>query len=135
MNRRAIAALAGTAALVLATAGPAHAAKAKQVINDAVENDKAYDIVKVVARSQKTKASMAKVTVKHGRDVATGDTVEFWLDIDADRVPDVHVVGDSFSEFSVFQTTSFLEDGKDISKRGCASLTMDGMTSKLRFDP
>ena len=132
---KSVAATIATLALVLAAA-PAYAApKTKRVIDDPVEPGKAYDIVKVVVKSQKTKAGVARVTVTHGRDVKTGDTVDFWLNIDADAQPDIHVVGDSFSEYTVFQTDSFLEDGKDISNRGCAALKMEGKKSKLTFDP
>jgi hypothetical protein len=137
MNRTALKSLAATAAAIALVLGaaPAHAAQTKRVVTDPVEPGKAYDIVKLVAKSQKTKTTSARVTVTHGRDVKVGDTVEMWLDIDADKDPDIHVVADSFSEYSVFQTTSFLEDGKDISNRGCASLKMDGKKSVLRFDP
>lgn len=132
---KSLAATGAALALVLAVS-PAHAAaKPKRVIDDPVEPGKAYDIVKVVIKSQKTKTTKAKVTVVHGREVKTGDTVELWLDIDADSGPDIHVVGDSFSEYSVFQTTSFLEDGKDISNRGCAALKMEDKKSRLTFDP
>ena len=137
MNRslsRTICVTAATLALVAASA-PAHAAQTKRVITDPVEPTKAYDIVKLVVKSQKTASTQAKVTVTHGRVVKTGDSVDFWLNIDADANPDIHVVGDSFSEYHVFQTDSFLEDGKNITKRGCASLTMVNNKSKLKFDP
>jgi hypothetical protein len=137
MNRRLSTSFVATAAaLVVALASsPAYAAKTKRVIDDPTEPGKAYDIVKVVIKSQKTKTTRAKVTITHGRDVTTGDSVDFWLDIDGAAGPDIHVVGDSFSEYSVFETESFLEDGKDISKRGCAELKMVDNKSKLRFDP
>jgi hypothetical protein len=137
MNRHALKSMAATvAALALVlTASPAYAAKTKRVIDDPVEPGKAYDIVKVVLKSQKTKDGSAKVTVTHGREVKVGDSVDIWLNIDADADPDIHVAADSFSEYRVFQTTSFLEDGKEITNRGCAALKMTGKKSKLTFDP
>lgn len=137
MRRTVLHTLCATTAAValIAASAPAHAAQTKRVVTDPVEPAKAYDIVKVVLKSQKTKTTRAKVTVTHGREVEVGDSVDLWLNIDADKAPDIHVVGDSFSEYTVFQTTSFLEDGKDISKRGCASLKMAGTKSKLAFDP
>lgn len=137
MSRSGLQTFAVTAATIalLAASAPAHAAQTKRVIIDPVEPEKAYDIVKVVVKSQKTTATQAKVTVQHGRVVQVGDTIDVWLNIDADADPDIHVVADSFSEYHVFQTTSFLEDGKDISKRGCASLKMANDRSKLKFDP
>ena len=125
-----------TAALVLAAASaPAHAAQTKRVVADPVEPKKAYDIVKVVITSQKTKSTSAKVTMTHGRAVKIGDSVDFWLNIDADADPDIHVGADSFSEYTVYETNSFLEDGKDISNKGCASLKMANNKSTLKFDP
>jgi hypothetical protein len=134
MRIRTLAAAVGTLALVV-TSSPAYAAPTKRVIDDPVQPGKAYDIVKVVMKSQKTSTTLAKVVVTHGRDVKTGDAVDFWLNIDADAEPDIHVSADSFSEYHVFETTSFLADGKDISNKGCASLKMEGAKSKLRFDP
>ena len=46
-----------TGALILGFASPAHAAQTKRVIEDPVEPGKAYDIVKVVLKSQKTKTT------------------------------------------------------------------------------
>lgn len=133
---RSLMAIGVAAALVLGFAPAAQAATpTKRVVEDAVEPGKAYDIVKVVLRSQKTSEKLASVTIKHGREVQTGDSIDVWFNLDADALPEVHVVGDSFSEYTVFQTTSFTEDGKDISKRGCMSLKMANATSKVRFDP
>ena len=126
------------AALVVGSASSAYAATpTKRVIEDPVEPGKAYDIVKVVMTSQKTSTTKAKVVVKHGREVKVGDSIDVWFNIDADAQPDIHLVGDSFSEYTVFQTTSFNvdEDGKDISKRGCMDLKMTGFKSIVRFDP
>ena len=132
---RSLAATGAAVALVVASATSAHAAQTRRVVEDPVEPGKAYDIVKVVLTSQKTETSEAKVVVKHGREVEVGDSVDFWFNIDADADPDIHLVGDSFSEYTVFETESFLEDGKDISKRGCMDLKMDGFKSIVRFDP
>jgi len=128
----------GLAALLVAgSASSANAAQTKRVIEDPVEPGKAYDIVKVVLKSQKTATTNAKVVVKHGREVAVGDSVDLWFNIDADAQPDIHLVGDSFSEYQVFQTTSFNvdDDGKEITRRGCMDLKMDGFKSIVRFKP
>src|SRR5688500_2776261 len=118
---RSLTATAIAAALVLGSASSAYAAQTKRVILDPVEPGKAYDIVKVVLKSQKTETTTAKVVVKHGREVAVGDAIDIWFNIDADALPDIHLVGDSFSEYNVFETESFNtdEDGKNITKRGC----------------
>lgn len=136
-NLRIVSATGLAAVLVVAISPTAHAAQTKRVVEDPVEPAKAYDIVKVVLSSQKTEAADAKVVVKHGREVAVGDSIDFWFNIDADAEPDVHLVGDSFSEYTVYETTSFVteDDGKDISKRGCMDLKMDGFKSIVRFDP
>lgn len=122
-------------ALIVGFAPAAHAAQTKRVVEDPVEPGKAYDVVKVVLNSQKTKTTKAKVVVKHGREVEVGDSIDVWFNLDADAQPDVHLVGDSFSEYAVFQTTSFDVDGKDISNKGCMDLKMDGFKSIVRFDP
>lgn len=134
---RSLAAAGLAAALVAGLAPAAHATPTKRVVADPVEAGKAYDIVKVTLRSQKTATTKAKVVVKHGREVVVGDSIDVWFNIDADAQPDVHLVGDSFSEYSVFETTSFdvADDGKDISKRGCMDLKMTGFKSIVRFEP
>jgi hypothetical protein len=134
---RSLTAAAIAAALVASMAPAAHAAQTKRVVEDPVEPGNAYDIVKTVLSSQKTETTKAKVVVKHGREVEVGDSIDFWFNIDADAAPDIHLVGDSFSEYTVFETTSFDsdDDGKDISKRGCMDLKMDGFKSIVRFDP
>jgi hypothetical protein len=134
---RSLAATGVAAALIVGLAPSANAAQTKRVYLDPVEPGKAYDIVKVVLKSQKTATTKAKVVAKHGREVTTGDSIDFWFNIDADAQPDIHLVGDSFSEYTVFQTTSFNpdDDGKDISRRGCMDLKMDGFKSIVRFDP
>ena len=138
MTKRSLHVLVGAVAatsLVLGFAAPAQAAQTKRVIIDPVEPANAYDIVKVALKSQKTKAADAKVTVKYAREVQVGDSVDIWFNLDADAQPDLHLVGDSFSEYSVFETTSFATDGKDITKRGCMDLKMASFRSVVRFDP
>jgi hypothetical protein len=134
---RSLVATGAAAVLIVALAPAAHAAQTKRVYLDPVEPRKAYDIVKVVLKSQKTKTRAAKVVVKHGREVKVGDSIDVWFNIDADKQPDIHLVGDSFSEYSVFLTTSFNvdDDGKDISRRGCMDLKMTGFKSIVKFDP
>ena len=121
--------------LALGFAPAANAAQTKRVVEDPVEPGKAYDIVKVVLTSQKSETTFAKVVVKHGREVEVGDSIDLWFNIDDDAEPDIHLVGDSFSEYTVFQTTSFDDDGKNISNKGCMDLKMDGFKSIVRFDP
>jgi hypothetical protein len=125
------------AALLATTAATGHAAQTKRVIDDPVEPGKAYDIVKVTMSSQKRAATKAKVVVKHGREVEVGDAIDVWFNIDTDPEPDIHLVGDSFSEYSVFKATSFDsdDDGKDISRKGCVDLKMTGARSIVRFEP
>ncbi|MBJ7331404.1 MAG: hypothetical protein JHC95_16035 [Solirubrobacteraceae bacterium] len=134
---RSLAATTVAAALVVGFAPTALAAQTKLVVDDPVEPGKAYDIVKLVLKSQKTETTNAKVVVKHGREVEVGDSIDVWFNIDTDAEPDVHLVGDSFSEYTVFETTSFDadDDGKDISRRGCMDLKMTGFKSIVRFDP
>jgi hypothetical protein len=124
-------------ALVVGTAPGAQAAQTKRVVEDPVEPDMAYDIVKVTLSSQKTKTTKAKVVVKHGREVEVGDSIDLWFNIDDDAAPDIHLTGDSFSEYTVFETTSFDsdDDGKDITRRGCMDLKMTGAKSIVKFDP
>lgn len=134
---RSLTATLGAAALVVALAPTAHAAQTKRVVEDPVEPGKAYDIVKVVLKSQKKETSDAKVVVKHGREVEVGDAIDFWFNIDADAEPDIHLTAASFSEYAVFETTSFdvADDGKEITRRGCMDLKMTGFKSIVRFDP
>lgn len=134
---RTLSAAAFAAALVTASATAAHATPTKRVIEDPVQPGKAYDIVKVVLTSQPTEDSMAKVVVRHGREVEFGDSIDLWFNIDSDPMPDIHLVGDSFSEYTVFKTVSFdsEDDGKDISNRGCMSLKMSGIRSVVKLDP
>jgi hypothetical protein len=136
----ATAAIGAAAALVLATAlvgaAPAQALPpTSRVVKDAVEPDKAYDITEVLLRSAPKSTRPAVVVVKHARAVELGDAIEVWFDFDKDRVPDVHVRGDAFSEYTVHKTASFTKDGKDISDQDCVRLAMAGMVSKLRLFP
>ena len=106
-------------------AGSAAAAPpAKRVINDPFEPSKAYDIIRVVLKAQPAGGDWAVVRVLHSREVQVGDSIDFWFNLDADKEPDIHVVGDAFSEYNVYKTDNFLEDGKNINKRDCFRLRM-----------
>lgn len=130
------AAIAAALAVVVGVFAPAVALPpTKRIVNDAVEPGKGYDIVRVVLRSSPDGKKPAVVVVRHGRDVQVGDSIDIWFNLDDDKQPDVHVAGDSFSEYSVTRTDSFDEDGKDITKRGCFALSMAGDRSKVKFDP
>ena len=59
-----------------------------------------------------------------------GDAVDVWFDFDGDKVPDLHLSGDAFSEFTVHKAKSFTKDGKDISNKDVARLSMAGTTSQ-----
>jgi hypothetical protein len=121
---------------VLAGTGPAQALPpTSRVVKDAVEPTKAYDITEVLLRSAPKSTRPAVVVVEHGRTVRLGDAVEVWFDLDKDQVPDIHVRGDAFSEYTVHKTGSFTKDGKDISDQDCVRLAMAGSVSKLRLFP
>ena len=136
---RSIAVAAGAAAVlaaVLAGTGPAQALPpTSRVVKDAVEPDLAYDITQVTMRSAPKSNRPAVVLVKHGRTVKFGDAIDVWFDLDHDKVPDIHVRGDAFSEFTVHKTSSFTKDGKDISDEDCARVAMAGSVSKVRLFP
>jgi hypothetical protein len=130
------AAAAAVLVTALAASSPALALPpTSRVVKDAVEPAKAYDITQVTARSAPRTTRPAVVLVKHGRDVKFGDAIDVWFDLDGDKVPDIHVSGDAFSEFTVHKATSFTKDGKDISEQDCARLAMAGSVSKVRLFP
>ena len=137
-HRRHLAALAAAGAVVLTglAAAPAHALPpTSRTVKDAVEPGKAYDITLVKLRSAPRSNRPAVVLVKHARAVKTGDALDLWFDFDGDKVPDLHVSGDAFSEYSVHVAKSFTKDGKDISGKDCARLAMAGKASKIRLFP
>jgi hypothetical protein len=106
-----------------------------RTIKDKVEPGKAYDIVEVTMRSAPKTNRPAVIVVTHGRTVTFGDALDVWFDLDNDKVPDVHLSGNAFSEFTVHKAKSFTKDGKDISNKDCARLAMAGKTSKIRLFP
>jgi hypothetical protein len=132
----AAAAAAGATLVVLLAAAPAQALPpTSRTVKDAVEPGKAYDITEAMLRSAPTTKRPAIVLVKHARQVKTGDSIDVWFDLDGDKVPDLHVSGSAFSEFTVHKAKSFTKDGKDISGKDCARLAMAGSTSKVRLFP
>ena len=135
-KRHLIGALVATAAMVLSMAPAASALPpTKRVVSDPVEPSKAYDIVEVVLRSAPGEGKRAVVVVKHGRNETVGDSIDVWFNLDDDNLPDVHVVGDAGSEYRVFKTDSFTEDGKDISNQNCFSMSIHKDRTKVKFDP
>lgn len=121
---------------VLAVAAPALAAPpTERTITDAVEPGKAYDVVSITLKAAPAAGRKAQVTVVHARRVAVGDGIDFWVDTDDDRQPDLYVTGYAFSEYAVYKAHGWDGHGRDISDRGCARLTMTGLKSIIRFDP
>ena len=138
MRTRPIAVGAAAAALLLTglVTAPAEALPpTTRTVTDAVDAGAAYDITQVTLRSASKADRPAVVVIKHGRAVKFGDAVDIWFDLDGDKVPDIHVSGDAFSEFTVHKSKSFTKDGRDISRRDCARLSMAGTTSKVRLFP
>jgi hypothetical protein len=132
----AAAAAAGAVVLAMLAAAPAQALPPKTVtVKDASEPDKAYDITQVTLRSAPRTDRPAVVLVKHARKVEPGDVIDVWFDLDNDKVPDLHVHGDAFSEFTVHLASSFTKDGKDVSKKDVARVSMAGSASKIRLFP
>jgi hypothetical protein len=130
------AAAAGAVLVTLLATAPAEALPpTTRVVKDAIEPDKAYDITQVTLRSAPKTTRPAVVLVKHARKVAVGDSLDVWFDFDGDRVPDLHLSGDSFSEFTVYKAKSFTKDGKNVSHKDIARLSMAGSTSKIRLFP
>jgi hypothetical protein len=130
--------VAATAGVLLALLGAAPAQAlppTSRTVKDAVEPGKAYDITSVTLRSAPRTDRPAVVLVKHARAVRVGDAVDVWFDLDSDKVPDIHVSGSAFSEFTVHRAKSFTKDGKDISSKDCARLSMAGRASKVRLFP
>ena len=132
----AAAAAAGAVLVTLLASPPAEALPpTTRTVKDASEPDKAYDITQITMRSAPRSNRPAVVLIKHARKVKAGDSIEVWFDFDGDKVPDIHVSGDAFSEFTVYETKSFTKDGKNISKKDVARLSMAGSSSKIRLFP
>jgi hypothetical protein len=120
----------------LLASGPAEALPpTTRTVKDATEADKAYDITLVTLRSAPKSSRPAIVLVKHARKVKPGDAIDVWFDFDGDKVPDLHLSGDAFSEFTVHKAKSFTKDGKDVSNLDIARLSMAGSSSKIRLFP
>jgi hypothetical protein len=141
MTTRSYAAAAAGGAVLLTTLAALAGAPAQalpptsRVVKDAVQPGKAYDITQLTLRSAPKSTGAAVVIVKHGRAVKTGDAIDAWFDLDGDKVPDIHISGSAFSEFTVHKAKSFTKDGKDISRKDCARLAMAGSVSKIRLFP
>jgi hypothetical protein len=143
MTARPFAAVAAAGAAVLLVTGMTALAAAPaqalpptiRVVKDAVQPGKAYDITQLTLRSAPNSTRPAVVIVQHGRQVRTGDAIDAWFDLDGDKVPDIHLSGSAFSEFTVHRAKSFTQDGKDISKKDAVRLAMGGSVSKIRLFP
>jgi hypothetical protein len=120
----------------LLASGPAEALPpTTRTIKDATEADKAYDIILVTMRSAPNSTRPAVVLVKHARKVKPGDAIDVWFDFNGDKVPDLHLSGDAFSEYTVHKTQSFTKDGKNVSNKDIARLSMAGSWSRIRLFP
>ena len=104
-------------------------------MKDAIEPDKAYDITQVTLRSAPKTTRPAVVLVKHARQVKPGDAIDVWFDFNGDKVPDLHLSGDAFSEFTVHRRSRSPRTAKNISNKDVARLAMGGNTSKVRLFP
>jgi hypothetical protein len=127
-----LAALALAASLV----PPASAAPpTERTITDPREPGRAYDVLSVTMTSATAPGRKAKVVIRHARPVAVRDAIDFWVDTDDDRVPDLFITGPSFSEYAVYRASSWAHHGRNITDRQCASLRMAERRSVVRFDP
>jgi len=45
------------------------------------------------------------------------------------------VVGDAGSEYRVYKTDNFTDDGADISNKGCFTMSIRNDRTKVKFDP
>lgn len=116
------------------TVTPAFAAvPTERTVTDPAEPGMAWDIRSVTL--QAADGRFAKVVVRHGRAVDSGDGIDVWFDTDDDQVPDIYLTGLGFSEYAVFRARGWTGHGRDISERGCAALKMVGRRSVIRFDP
>jgi hypothetical protein len=123
-------------ALVAGLAPPAAAAlPTERTLTDPVEPGKAFDVVSVTITSAAEPGRKAKVVIEHTRAVRVRDAIDFWIDTDDDRVPDLFLTGPSFSEYAVYKTRSWDHHGREITDRGCASLRMRGSKSVVKVDP
>lgn len=133
--RRLILPVLATTLLALPAAPASAAPPTERTITDAVEPGKAYDVVSMTLMSAPAEGKRAKLVVKHGRRVDTGDGIDVWLDTDGDRQPDLYLTGYAFSEYAVYKARGFDGHGRNISDRGCVRLRMTGTRSIVRFDP
>lgn len=131
------ASVAGAAALTVLAGTTAAVAKppTERVVVDPVDAGASYDILRTTLVSAAEPGAKAKVVVSHDRRVRSGDGIDLWFDLDGDRAPDVYLTGLAYSEYAVFRARSFKRHGKDISAKGCFSLTMRKRHAIVRFDP
>jgi len=116
------------------TLAPASAAvPTERTVTDPAEPGMAWDISSVSL--QAADGQFAKVVVRHRRAVDVGDGIDLWFDTDDDQAPDIYLTGLGFSEYAVYKARGWRGHGRDISDRGCATLTMAGRRSVVRFDP
>ncbi|WP_122816439.1 hypothetical protein [Nocardioides pantholopis] len=140
LQSRPIRLTAAAAALVAATGvltapSAAAATPVQRTYTDPADPGAAYDIRSLTLRSAPAANTRAKVVVKHARRVRVGDATDVWVNLDADRAPDLHITAYSFSEYAVFRARSFTRDGRDISDRDCARVSMAGRRTVVRLLP